>query len=366
MAAYDPRYDPLVAPNPGQGTDYAPTYWVASAGAPPADDGPISGDVDADVVIVGSGFTGLATALFLAREHGIRPRCWKPTAAPGAAPAATAARARTPAGACTARSGSSAGARRRHSSSTPRSARLRDLQEPGGRIPRMRTAGRRPPVHRAPREEDGLPAQRSRGDAQRLRLRHAHPVGRRGAPTATSTTPRASARCTSPTASACTRSSSPSATCARPRAGREGAPGEPGAGRRHQGRRAPRAHARRHGARTRGGLCHRRLHEQRAAPQPGLEDHADPVELAGHAAPDGGRTRGHELPTTEVITDTRTLRFYYRRLPDNRVQIGSRSAITGADAPNPRHMACWSTGCTASSRRSRASTSSIRGGAGST
>jgi len=43
--------------------------------------------------------------------------------------------------------------------------------------------------------------------------------------------------------------------------------------------------------------------------------------------------------TNEVITDTRTLRFYYRKLPDNRVQIGSRSSITGADAPNPRHMA---------------------------
>lgn len=43
--------------------------------------------------------------------------------------------------------------------------------------------------------------------------------------------------------------------------------------------------------------------------------------------------------TSEVITDTRTLRFYYRRLPDNRVQIGSRSAITGADASNPRHLA---------------------------
>jgi glycine/D-amino acid oxidase-like deaminating enzyme len=42
--------------------------------------------------------------------------------------------------------------------------------------------------------------------------------------------------------------------------------------------------------------------------------------------------------TTEVITDTRTLRFYYRKLPDNRVQIGSRSSITGADAPNPKHM----------------------------
>ncbi|MCL4185788.1 MAG: FAD-binding oxidoreductase, partial [Burkholderiaceae bacterium] len=69
---YDPRYDPLVAPHPGQGRDYAPTYWVATAGAPPPDDGPVAGDLDVDVAIVGSGFTGLATALFLAREHGIR------------------------------------------------------------------------------------------------------------------------------------------------------------------------------------------------------------------------------------------------------------------------------------------------------
>jgi taurine dehydrogenase large subunit len=42
--------------------------------------------------------------------------------------------------------------------------------------------------------------------------------------------------------------------------------------------------------------------------------------------------------TTQVITDTRTLRYYYRLLPDNRVQIGSRSAITGADAAHPRHL----------------------------
>ena len=71
-ADYDPRYDPLVHATPGHGRGYAPTYWVASAGTPPPDDGPIQGDVDADVVIVGSGFTGLATALFLAREHGIK------------------------------------------------------------------------------------------------------------------------------------------------------------------------------------------------------------------------------------------------------------------------------------------------------
>jgi len=72
LKPYDPHYDPLVDRNPGQGRQYAPTYWVASAGTPPEDDGPIEADIDADVVIVGSGFTGLSTALFLAREHGIK------------------------------------------------------------------------------------------------------------------------------------------------------------------------------------------------------------------------------------------------------------------------------------------------------
>lgn len=69
---YDPRFDPLVAQPIGRGMAYAPTYWVATAGTPPQDDGPISADTDADVVIVGGGFTGLAAALFLAREHGIK------------------------------------------------------------------------------------------------------------------------------------------------------------------------------------------------------------------------------------------------------------------------------------------------------
>ena len=69
---YDPTYDPLLAPNPGAGRAYAPTYWVASAGAAPPDDGPIAGDTDADVVVIGAGSTGLATALYLAQEHGVR------------------------------------------------------------------------------------------------------------------------------------------------------------------------------------------------------------------------------------------------------------------------------------------------------
>ncbi len=71
-APYDPRFDPLVDATPGTGRDYAPTWWVASAGTPPADDGPIEGDLDCDVAIVGSGSTGISTALALAREHGVK------------------------------------------------------------------------------------------------------------------------------------------------------------------------------------------------------------------------------------------------------------------------------------------------------
>ncbi|MDV5170084.1 FAD-binding oxidoreductase [Photobacterium rosenbergii] len=69
---YDPAYDPLVAKTPGHGAEYAPTYWVGTAGEPPADDGPILSDVDVDVVIIGSGFTGLSTAIHLAEQYGIK------------------------------------------------------------------------------------------------------------------------------------------------------------------------------------------------------------------------------------------------------------------------------------------------------
>ena len=71
-APYDPGYDPLLDPTPGRGRDYAPTYWIDTAGAPPEDDGPVTADTDADIVLIGSGFTGLCAALFLAREHGIK------------------------------------------------------------------------------------------------------------------------------------------------------------------------------------------------------------------------------------------------------------------------------------------------------
>ena len=70
--------------------------------------------------------------------------------------------------------------------------------------------------------------------------------------------------------------------------------------------------------------------------------------------------------TTQVLTDTRTLRFYYRFLPDRRLQIGSRSAITGDDAPNPRHFELLKDGMARKFPRCAAWRSTTHGGAGST
>ena len=70
--AYDPLYDPLTSVYPGSGVDYAPSYWVATAGNPPQTDRPVTQDIDTDVVIIGSGSTGVSTALYLAQEHGIQ------------------------------------------------------------------------------------------------------------------------------------------------------------------------------------------------------------------------------------------------------------------------------------------------------
>jgi len=69
---YNPKYDPLTDATPGHNQDYAPTYWVATAGERPDDDGPVTQDMDVDVVVIGSGYTGLSTAIHLAKEHGIK------------------------------------------------------------------------------------------------------------------------------------------------------------------------------------------------------------------------------------------------------------------------------------------------------
>ncbi len=72
FSQYDPHYDPNHSKIPGLNSDYAPTYWVDSAGIPPEDDGPVKGDIEVDVAIIGSGYTGLSCAIHLSKEYGIK------------------------------------------------------------------------------------------------------------------------------------------------------------------------------------------------------------------------------------------------------------------------------------------------------
>ena len=63
-------YDPLVSADPG-GLSYPDSYWVDTAGDAPADDGPVQADFDVEVAIIGGGYTGLSAAYYLASEHGV-------------------------------------------------------------------------------------------------------------------------------------------------------------------------------------------------------------------------------------------------------------------------------------------------------
>ncbi len=65
-------YDPLHDRSPGCGEPYPASYWAAHSGLAPADDGPLQQDLDADVVIIGAGYTGLSAAYHLATEHGVK------------------------------------------------------------------------------------------------------------------------------------------------------------------------------------------------------------------------------------------------------------------------------------------------------
>ena len=69
---FDPFYDPMTARALGPGSAYAPSYWIGTAGPAPQDDGPVTGDMDVDVAVIGSGYTGLSCAIHLAKMHGIK------------------------------------------------------------------------------------------------------------------------------------------------------------------------------------------------------------------------------------------------------------------------------------------------------
>ncbi|MEO8250013.1 MAG: FAD-binding oxidoreductase [Burkholderiales bacterium] len=339
VTPYDPRYDPLVDRTPGEGKDYAPTYWVATAGAPPEDDGPIRGDVDTDVVIVGSGFTGLATALFLAREHGIK---------------ATVLEANRVVWGCTSRNGGqgqNASGRLYRSQWIERWGKETALKldaeirngfetfkslvaefpecepQPGGHLYIAHRDKKMPFLRneaKVMREVFGYDTHMLTADeVARQYVRDADSVGAMHEPDGIGVHPLKLAFAYMRKA----RELGVKIHPASPVTAFETKNGvhylkTPGGT----------VKTRAVGFAT-GGYTSNGLHKS-------LDSKIMPI-LSNSLVTrplNKEELEATNFKTTEPITDTRTLRNYYRKLPDNRVQIGSRSAITGADAPNPKHM----------------------------
>lgn len=65
-------FDPLVHAHPPAEHSHTRSYWAATiSGDTGAADAPLTGDHTCEVAIVGAGYTGLSTALHLARDHGL-------------------------------------------------------------------------------------------------------------------------------------------------------------------------------------------------------------------------------------------------------------------------------------------------------
>ncbi len=335
---YDPSYDPLVSRTPGQGQDYPPTYWAASAGPQPEDDGPVDRDLDVDVAIVGAGFTGLACALFLAREHGIR---------------ATVLEANRVAWGCSGRNGGQGQlasgrlkrsqwiahwgkdvALRLHAEIAEGFETFRGLvdevdcdPQPGGHL----YVAHRPNKMEYLRSEAriwkdvfGYETEiLGRAEVHRRYVRDEDAAGAMHEPTGISVHPLKLAYGYLRLArggGAKVRPASPVIDW------------ELRGGVHHLRTPGGTVRARAVAVAT-GGYTGPGLHSSlRARIMPILSNSlvTRPMTAAEKDA--------CNFLTTEAITDTRTLRFYYRRLPDDRLQIGSRSAITGADASHPRHL----------------------------
>lgn len=72
MTADAAVYDPLRAGLPRRPLEHVNSYWHATAGPAPADDGPLNGDIATDIAIIGAGYTGLSCAYTLAHQFGLR------------------------------------------------------------------------------------------------------------------------------------------------------------------------------------------------------------------------------------------------------------------------------------------------------
>lgn len=335
---YDPLYDPVTDDGPGRNRDYCPTYWIATAGEAPVDDGPVGSDMDVDVAIIGSGYTGLSAAIHLAREHGIK---------------ATVLEANRAAWGCSTRNGGqaqvSAGrlkrsewvdrwgldvARKMHAEVAEGFDLFRSLiagidcdPQDGGHLYIAHKPGMMAALEKESRllnETFGYPARIiGRAELHGNYLKDQEAAGAMHEPDGIGIH--------------AAKLAFGYLRMAR-QAGAKVHTGSPVVG-----------------LRTEGG------HHHLSTPGGTVRARAVGVATAGYTAPGLNPLTRHRLmpilsnsivtrPLTEgeieatgfrtrmVLTDTRTLRHYYRLMPDGRVQIGSRSAITGADAGNRRHL----------------------------
>jgi glycine/D-amino acid oxidase-like deaminating enzyme len=340
LAAYEPQYDPLVSDSPGRNREYAPTYWIATAGPPPESDGAIVSDVDTDVAIVGSGYTGLACAIFLAREFGIKVTVLEANRVAWGCSTRNGGQGQNASGRLTrsqwiARWGLDV-ARRLHAEIEDGFETFEDLirnspidcePQRGGHLyvaHRQRSLERIAAESRILNETFGYATRMiSAEELRRDFVNEAEAVGAVHEPLGTGIHPAKLAfgyLQMARSLGARVHTASPVLEI-EPR-GTSLYLRTPG------GTVKARAVAIATGAYTSLGLT------------PALQGRCMPILsnslvtrplTASELAATGFQTR-------QVITDTRTLRFYYRLLPDNRIQIGSRSAITGADATHPRHL----------------------------
>jgi glycine/D-amino acid oxidase-like deaminating enzyme len=337
---FDPAYDPVLDRSPGTGKDYAPTYWIATAGPEPDDDGPITADVDVDVAIIGSGYTGLSCAIHLAREHGIK---------------ATVLEANGVAWGCSTRNGGqaqiSAGrlkrsqwiarwgvdvAKKMHAEISEGFDLFRSLiREPeiqcdpqdGGHLYIAHRDKMLPALESEARvlndvfgyrarmvSRDEIHSDFVRDEEARGAMYEPDGIGIHAAKLAFGYLTLAR------TLGAKVHTSSPVLDCT-----------------------------------YKGGIHYLRT------PGGTVRARAVCIATAGYTSPDMNNLTKHRLmpilsnsvvtrplsaaeqealnfKTRIPLTDTRTLRHYYRMFPDGRVQIGSRSAITGRDATNPKHL----------------------------
>ncbi len=61
-------FDPLRDRHPETGAAWPGSIWTAEITEPAPDDGPLSGDADSDLVVIGGGYAGLSAALHAARD----------------------------------------------------------------------------------------------------------------------------------------------------------------------------------------------------------------------------------------------------------------------------------------------------------